>query len=165
MVPRLVDSLVQGVDDHLVLHHDLRWSLKVSKSKSDQVVFLDACQLCDYAQHCHLRHNMLLLVFVMEYFQEHSQKIELSKELVHGHTHGLKRVDCIVVLDELIMRSTHPGKTKNTSEGWVYQHRQHVHDNLVNRSDLSTLALDHLAEQSNDILVNQFTIQALRSDW
>jgi len=165
VVPRLVDGLVQGVDDHLVLHHDLRWSLKVSKSKSDQVVFLDACQLGDYAQHCHLCHDMLLLVLVMEYFQEHSQKIELSKELVDGHTYSLKRVDCIVILDELIVRSTHPGETENTSKGWVYQHGKYVHHNLVNRSDLSTLPLDHLAKQSNDILVNQFTVQALRSDW
>lgn len=56
-------------------------------------------------------------------FHEHTQKIELSKELVYSHADSLERVDCIVVLNELIVRSTHPRETENASKGWIHQHR------------------------------------------
>jgi len=45
VVLRLVDRLIQRMDDGLILDHCFRWGLQVSQTKSYKAIFLDSCQL------------------------------------------------------------------------------------------------------------------------
>ena len=47
MVIRLADRLIQSMNNSLVLHHNLRWSLQMSEPESHKVVFLYPSELGD----------------------------------------------------------------------------------------------------------------------
>lgn len=50
-------------------------------------------------------------------------KVKLCEELVHGHSNRLERIDRVVVLNELIMRASHPWEAEQATKRWIDQHR------------------------------------------
>ena len=47
MIIRLADCLIQSMNNSLVLHHNLRWSLQMSEPESHKVVLLYPSKLGD----------------------------------------------------------------------------------------------------------------------
>ena len=98
---------------------------------------------------------MLGLVLVVEDIHQHSDKVELSKALVHGHPDVFIRVDSIIVLDQLVMRATHPGEAELVADSRIDKHRKNLDYDLMEGSDLARAgSLKHLAEHAYNVLVN-----------
>jgi len=80
---------------------------------------------------------VLGLIFVVEDIHENSDEVELSKALVHCHPDVFIRVDSIIVLDQLVMRTTHPGEAELVADSRIDKHRKNLDYDLVEGSDLA----------------------------
>ena len=49
-------------------------------------------------------------------------KVKLSEEFVHSDAQSFKRAYSVVVLNKLIMRTTHPREAEYIAECWVDEH-------------------------------------------
>ena len=92
------------------------------QTESDELIFLDTSQLGYDSQNGHLRHHMLSFVFFMVNSHECANKVKFRKELVDCDSNRLKGIHCIVVFNELVMRSTHPWEAEQIAKGWIHHH-------------------------------------------
>ena len=146
VVFRLADCLIQGMNNCLVLHHDLRWGLQMSEPEGHKVVFFYARELGNNPHNSHLGHQMILLVFFMIDSHQCANKVKLGEELVDSHSYSFKRVHSIVVLDQLVMRSAHPREAEKVAESWINEHRKYLSRNFMNCGHVAiTRSLKHLA--------------------
>lgn len=49
-------------------------------------------------------------------------KVKLSEEFVHSDAQSFKRAHSVIVLNQLVMRTTHPREAENIAECWVDEH-------------------------------------------
>ena len=94
----------------------------MSQPEGDELIFLDTSQLGDDPEHGHLCHHMLGFILFMVYRHERADEVKFCEELVDGDPNCLEGVHSIVVLDELIVRSTHPWEAEKVSKGRIHQH-------------------------------------------
>ena len=134
----------------------------MSQAQLSQIILLDPSKLRHDPHDADLGDEMLCLVLLMIHVHQGLAKGELREELVHSHAHALKRVDRIVVLNQLVVRSTHPREAELAPNRRVNHQGEHLHGDLVNGIGF-TLAcrLQHLTEESDDILVDKVTEQVL----
>ena len=80
---------------------------------------------------------MLGLILLMEDIHEHSNEVKLCKELVNCHTHRLELVHSVIVLDQLVMGTSHPREAELVAKGWVNQHGEDLDNHFMNGCDLA----------------------------
>ena len=77
---------------------------------------------------------------------ESAYEVKLREKLVNSHTDGFEGVHSIIILNELVVGPSHPGKAEKISKSWVNEHGEHLSCNFVNCSHVAvTGSLQHLA--------------------
>ena len=94
----------------------------MSQPEGDKLIFLDTSQLGDDPEHGHLCHHMLGFILFMVDSHQRADEVKFCEELVDRDPDRLEGVYGIVVLDELIVRSTHPWEAEKVSKGRIHQH-------------------------------------------
>ena len=90
---------------------------------------------------------------------ERPDKVKLRKELVDRHSYRLERVHSVVVFDQLIVRSAHPGEAEQVAKRWIHEHGKDVSRNFVHgRYSAVRGRLQHLTELANNILIDQVPV-------